>query len=100
MEIFDKKVIANNYINKNFFYKRGVSFEYMRKVILEMFKKTHENSQSHYQTVYQITFSDKVPAFIKNVPTFTEHENLSDVAKFHFLNEAGDQVLNKSNYIY
>ena len=66
-----------------------------------MFKKTHENNESHYQTVFQITFNDKVPAFIKNVPTFTEHENLPDVAKFHFLNEAGVQVLiKKSHYIY
>ena len=65
----------------------------MRMVILEMFKRNSENSEIHYKTVFNIAFKDKAPSFFKNVPTFTENEYLPDMVKFHFLNEAGGQVI-------
>ena len=64
----------------------------MRTVILEMFKRTLESNDIHYQTVFQTAFKDRVPAVFKNVPTFTEKEHLPDMVKFHFLNEAGGEV--------
>lgn len=64
----------------------------MRSVILEMFKRNDENNESHYQTVFKTAFGEKAPFFFKNVPTFTENNDLPDMIKFHFLNEDGGKV--------
>lgn len=72
---------------------RGVPFQDMRAIILEMFCLTNEKNDAHYDTVFQAIFKDKkTPTLLKKIPTFTENVDLLDIIKFHFLNEAGGDV--------
>ena len=70
----------------------------MRKVLLEIFKKTYIDNDLEYNSTLKVVFKDRVPKSFKNTPTFSKLDNLEELSKVHFLNEEGINVL-FSNFI-
>ena len=73
--------------------KRGVPLNKMRTVLLDIFKRTYANNDMEYETILKVVFNNHVPTSFKNVPTFSENENLEEILVVNYLNEKGIAVI-------
>lgn len=70
--------------------RKGVPLKYMKQFILHLFERldTKQNDKE-YEIYLNTAFEGRIPDDFKNVPLFSEQNDLEEILRFHFLTNKG-----------
>ena len=73
--------------------RRGVPCYKLKKVILQIFKKSWKNNEIEYKSALDLKFDGKIPNSLRNAPLFSTGNSLEEIMKLHFLTPKGLLVI-------
>lgn len=73
--------------------------KYMRKVILNLFKRNLENNENQYSAILNAVFKSRIPKSFRNCPTFSDKDHLEEILNLKILTEEGIYVINVKEYL-